>query len=199
MSFLPNVRVLCDACGGSRFNAETRQARWRGQTIADVLAMSVDEAIEVFEGVSKIRRPLQLMQDLGLGYLSLGQPSPTLSGGESQRIKLVAELAKTRQTGHTLYVLDEPTVGLHLSDVERLIHALHSLVALGHTVVVIEHQLDLWAQADWLIDLGPAGGVAGGQLVASGPPRTVAGQPTPTGRCLGDFLTRVSSRGLQPS
>lgn len=199
MSFLPNVRVLCDACGGSRFNAETRQARWRGQTIADVLAMSVDEAVEVFEGVSKIRRPLQLMQDLGLGYLSLGQPSPTLSGGESQRIKLVAELAKTRQTGHTLYVLDEPTVGLHLSDVERLIHALHSLVALGHTVVVIEHQLDLWAQADWLIDLGPAGGVAGGQLVASGPPRTVAGQPTPTGRCLGDFLRRVSSRGLQPS
>jgi len=199
MSFLPNVRVVCDACGGSRFNAETRQARWRGHTISDVLAMSVDEAREAFDGVSKIRRPLQLMQDLGLGYLSLGQPSPTLSGGESQRIKLVAELAKTRQTGHTLYVLDEPTVGLHLSDVERLIHALHQLVALGHSVVVIEHQLDLWAQADWLIDLGPAGGEAGGQLVASGPPRRVAAMPTPTGTCLSRFFKRASSRGRPQS
>ncbi|MGA1694611.1 MAG: excinuclease ABC subunit UvrA [Burkholderiaceae bacterium] len=194
MSFLPNVRVVCDACAGSRFNAETRLARWRGHAISDVLAMSVDEALEAFDGVSKIKRPLQLMQDLGLGYLSLGQPSPTLSGGESPRIKLDAALAKTRQTGHTLYVLDEPTVGLHLSDVERLIHALHQLVALGHSVVVIEHQLDLWAQADWLVDLGPSGGAAGGQVVASGPPRVVAKQPTPTGRCLNEFLTKASSR-----
>ena len=192
MNFLPNVRVLCDACGGSRFNSETRQALWRGRSIADVLNLSVEEAMEAFETSSTIHKPLELLNRLGLGYLTLGQPSPTLSGGESQRIKLVTELAKARRvvrTGsHTLYILDEPTVGLHMADVEKLIHALHELVDQGHTVVVIEHNLDVWAQADWLIDLGPGGGVNGGKLVATGLPRDIAKKKTPTGRALAGFL-----------
>ncbi|MGA0808908.1 MAG: excinuclease ABC subunit A, partial [Burkholderiaceae bacterium] len=230
MNFLPNVRVLCDACGGSRFNAETRQALWRGRSIADVLNLSVDEAMEAFETSSTIHKPLELLHRLGLGYLTLGQPSPTLSGGESQRIKLVTELAKARRVvsspylvrdaaalsmssskkkaskavategskgsarasvragSHTLYILDEPTVGLHMADVEKLIHALHELVDQGHTVVVIEHNLDVWAQADWLIDLGPSGGVNGGKLVGEGPPRDIAKKKTPTGRALAAFL-----------
>ncbi len=195
MSFLPNVRVVCDGCQGARFNAETRGALWRGKTIADVLAMSVDEALIFFDAIPTIQRPLQLLADVGLGYLGLGQPSPTLSGGESQRIKLVTELAKTRQSGQTLYVLDEPTVGLHMADVERLIHALHRLVDAGHTVVVIEHQLDLWAQADWLIDLGPQGGALGGEVVASGPPPLIAEQDTPTGRALKRFRASQSLPG----
>ena len=190
MNFLPNVRVLCDACGGQRFNAETRQVRWRGQAISEILNMSVDEALAFFDPIPSVRRPLQSMQDVGLGYLQLGQPSPTLSGGESQRIKLVTELAKAKSSTKTLYVLDEPTVGLHMADVERLIGALHRLVEAGNTVLVIEHQLDLWAQSDWMIDLGPGGGSHGGRLVAAGVPRDLARRKSPTGLALARFLRR---------
>jgi len=190
MNFLPNVKVVCDSCGGLRFNAETRNALWRGKSISDVLQLSVSEAAEFFSAVSSIRRPLQLLDELGLGYLTLGQPSPTLSGGESQRIKLVTELAKSKSQGQALYVLDEPTVGLHMSDVERLIAALHQLVDQGHTVVVIEHNLDVWAQADHMIDLGPEGGAHGGQLVGAGTPAEIARLKTPTGLALKAFLKR---------
>ena len=193
MNFLPNVRVLCDSCAGARFNSETRQIHWRGKTISEVLAMSVDEALEFFEPIASVRRPLELMRDVGLGYLTLGQPSPTLSGGESQRIKLVTELAKSRSPAHTLYVLDEPTVGLHMADVERLIHALHRLIEAGHTVVVIEHQVDVWAEADWIVDLGPEGGAAGGRVLIAATPKEVANQNTPTGRALKQLLARQKS------
>ncbi|MEN9765430.1 MAG: hypothetical protein RL397_1385 [Pseudomonadota bacterium] len=193
MNFLPDVKVVCDACGGLRFNAETRNALWRGKSISDVLQLSVSEATDFFSAVSTIRRPLQFLNDLGLGYLTLGQPSPTLSGGESQRIKLVTELAKSKSQGQALYVLDEPTVGLHMSDVERLIVALHQLVDQGHTVVVIEHNLDVWAQADHMIDLGPEGGAHGGQLVGAGTPAEIARLKTPTGLALKQFLNRTKA------
>ncbi len=173
MSFLPDVNVSCDACGGKRFTVETAAVRFRGRSVADVLAMSVDEAAEFFDFHPSIRGSLSLLQDVGLGYLSLGQSSPSLSGGEAQRIKLVTELAKARGA-HALYVLDEPTIGLHMADVEKLIRVLQRLVDAGNSVVLIEHNLDLIAEADWIIDLGPEGGEAGGRIVAQGDPRTVA-------------------------
>ncbi len=204
MSFLPDVKVACEACNGARFNPETLMVRYKDRTIADVLAMSVDEAVGFFASHPPIYHALKLLQDVGLGYLTLGQQSPTLSGGEAQRIKLVTELAKARPEGvrlrkairgataasHALYVLDEPTVGLHMADVERLIHVLHRLVAAGNTVVVIEHNLDIIAEADWVIDLGPEGGDGGGRIVAQGPPETVAhaGKGSHTGRILARFL-----------
>ena len=198
MSFLPDVKVPCELCHGARFNPETLAVTWRGKHIGQVLQMEVDEAIGFFASMPAIAHPLQLLQDVGLGYLTLGQPSPTLSGGEAQRIKLVTELAKVRdditrrgnKAPHTLYVLDEPTVGLHMADVEKLIGVLHRLVDGGHSVVVIEHDLDLIAEADWIIDLGPEGGQAGGQIVAAGTPEDVAAQGSPTGQALAPVLQR---------
>ena len=177
MNFLPDVKVVCEACRGKRFNPETLQVTWKDKTAADILNMSCEEAAPFFAAHPAIAQPLQLLNDVGLGYLTIGQPSPTLSGGEAQRIKLVTELVKVRDNRvnpHTLYVLDEPTVGLHMNDVEKLIAVLHRLVDAGHTVVVIEHDLDLIAQADWVIDMGPEAGVGGGQLVAQGSPQELA-------------------------
>jgi excinuclease ABC subunit A len=176
--------VPCERCAGARFNAETLDVTYRGKNIGEVLAMTVDEAAEFFDAHPKVRHALELLSNVGLGYLTLGQPSPTLSGGEAQRVKLVTELAKARPGAarlrasgeHVLYVLDEPTIGLHIADVEKLTRVLHRLVDAGHSVVVIEHNLDVLAEADWLVDLGPEGGDGGGQVVAAGPPERVAGR-----------------------
>jgi excinuclease ABC subunit A len=185
MSFLPDVKVACEACGGARFNPETLTVRLRGKTVGEVLAMSVDEAVDFFAAHPAIHRCLRLLQDVGLGYLTLGQQSPTLSGGEAQRIKLVYELSKSSSVT-TLYVLDEPTVGLHMADVEKLIRVLHRLVDAGNTVIVIEHNLDVIAEADWIIDLGPEGGAAGGRIVYQGSPESIKGGHT--GAALKPFL-----------
>ena len=198
MSFLPDVKVLCETCKGARFNPETLAVTWRGKNIGDVLQMEVDEAVEFFSAMPVIAHPLQLLKDVGLGYLTLGQPSPTLSGGEAQRIKLVTELSKVRdditrrgqKSPHTLYVLDEPTVGLHMADVEKLIAVLHRLVHGGHSVVVIEHDLDVIAEADWVIDLGPEGGKGGGKIVAAASPEEVVRLGTHTGKALRPVLAR---------
>ncbi len=197
MSFLPDVKVLCEACAGARFNPETLAVRWKDKTIGEVLAMSVDEAAGFFGAHGAIHHALRVLQEVGLGYLTLGQQSPTLSGGEAQRIKLVTELSKVRPDSpnplRTLYVLDEPTVGLHMADVEKLIRVLHRLVDAGNTVVVIEHNLDIMAEADWTIDLGPEGGDAGGRVVAQGSPERVAECDTHTGAILKVFL---AERGM---
>ena len=202
MSFLPDVKVTCEACRGARFNPETLAVRFKGRSIGEVLLMSVEEATSFFSAHPSIHHALTLLQEVGLGYLTLGQQSPTLSGGEAQRIKLVTELSKVRANGddaaarpgrgasqkHTLYVLDEPTVGLHMADVEKLAGVLHRLVDAGNTVVVIEHNLDVMAEADWILDLGPEGGDAGGKIVAQGAPGTVARQTRGhTGRILAQF------------
>jgi excinuclease ABC subunit A len=199
MNFLPDVTVPCEACRGQRFTPETLAVRWRGCSIGEVLNMDIESAVDFFSVHTRIHHALSLLRDTGLGYLTLGQPSPTLSGGEAQRIKLVTELAKARpDTGrgrqpNTLYILDEPTVGLHIADVERLIRVLHRLVDASHTVVVIEHNLDILAEADWLIDLGPEGGEAGGDIVVQGTPEQVArNSHSHTGRFIGEYLGKRS-------
>ena len=233
MNFLPDVKLPCDVCNGARFNSETLTVLWHDKSIGDVLAMDVDDAVEFFATMPSIHHPLKLMQDVGLGYLTLGQPSPTLSGGEAQRIKLVTELSKVKApiiltestdpkdapklskaaqklakqrsptiavkakahgrralNPHTLYVLDEPTVGLHMADVEKLIHVLHRLVEAGNTVILIEHNLDLIAEADWIIDMGPEGGTGGGNVVVAGDVPTLlkARAKSHTGAVLAEFL-----------
>ncbi len=173
MSFLPDVYVPCEVCQGARYNRDTLEVHYKGKTISEVLDMPIAEAAEFFAPVERIARHLRTLVQVGLGYLRLGQPATTLSGGEAQRVKLAAELQK-RSTGRTVYVLDEPTAGLHAEDVRKLLGVLHSLVNMGNTVLVIEHNLDVIKTADWVIDLGPAGGPDGGLLVAQGTPEEVS-------------------------
>jgi excinuclease ABC subunit A len=173
MHFLPDVYVPCEVCKGKRYNRETLEVTYRGKNISEVLEMTVSEALTFFEAIPRIRRKLQTLGDVGLGYIRLGQPATTLSGGEAQRVKLATELSR-RDTGQTVYILDEPTVGLHFADVERLLGVLHRLVDAGNTVIVIEHNLDVIKTADWIVDLGPEGGDYGGRIVAEGTPEDVA-------------------------
>jgi excinuclease ABC subunit A len=173
MHFLPDVWVTCNVCKGTRFNHETLQIRYKGKNISDVLDMDVDEALEFFGNVPKIKRILQTLADVGLGYVKLGQSATTLSGGEAQRVKLAKELARV-STGDTVYILDEPTTGLHFADIQKLLDVLHRLTDAGNTVIVIEHNLDVIKTADWIIDLGPEGGDEGGHIVAEGSPEQVA-------------------------
>ena len=189
MQFLPDVYVPCEVCEGLRYNRETLQIKYKGKSIADVLDMTVEEALEFFENVPKIRRKLQTLYDVGLGYIRLGQPAPTLSGGEAQRVKLAKELSRVA-TGRTLYILDEPS-GLHTHDVAKLIRVLNRLVNKGNTVLVIEHNLDIIKVADHIIDLGPEGGAGGGQIVAQGTPEEVAATP---GSFTGYYLKEVLER-----
>ncbi len=194
MHFLPDVYVPCEVCRGRRYNRETLEVFYKGKSIADVLAMTVEEALEFFHPIPTIRRKLQTLNDVGLGYITLGQSSTTLSGGEAQRVKLATELSKV-QTGKTLYILDEPTTGLHFEDIRMLLDVLHRLVDHGNTVLVIEHQLDVIKTADWIIDLGPEGGDAGGQVVAAGTPEQVAGaKGSFTGRFIKPLLGRREPR-----
>ena len=184
MNFLPDLIVTCPRCEGARFNRQTLEVRYRGLSIADVLERQVDDAAEFFENFPNIVRLLCGLQDVGLGYLSLGQSSTTLSGGEAQRVKLATELARV-ETGNTLYILDEPTTGLHFDDIKKLLGVLDRLVTLGNTVLVIEHNLDVIKTADWIIDLGPGGGEAGGHIVAVGTPEQIAATPD---NATGSFL-----------
>jgi excinuclease ABC subunit A len=187
MHFLPDVYVPCEQCHGKRYNRETLEVRFKGKTIADVLEMPVEEALEFFAHIPKIRRRVAALNDVGLGYMRLGQPATTLSGGEAQRVKLASELSKVA-TGRTLYILDEPTTGLHFADIQRLLEVLTRLVEAGNTVVVIEHNLDVIKVADRIIDLGPEGGDEGGQLIATGTPEQVGATE---GSYTGQFLAKI--------
>ena len=190
MHFLPDVFVTCEVCKGRRYNRETLEITYRHKTIADVLEMTIEDALGFFDAHPRVRRMLQCLSDVGTGYLHLGQPSTTLSGGEAQRIKLASELG-SQSTGHTLYVLDEPTTGLHFADVDKLLKVLHRLADQGNTVIVIEHNLDVIKCADWIIDLGPEGGDRGGTVVAQGRPEDVARCRTShTGHYLKPLVTR---------
>ena len=187
MQFLPDVYVTCEVCEGARYNREALDITYKGKTIADVLHMTVEDAHAFFQNIPSIERKLGTLVDVGLGYIRLGQPATTLSGGEAQRIKLASELSK-RATGKTVYILDEPTTGLHFADTRKLIQVLQRLADAGNTVIVIEHNLDVIKSADWIIDLGPEGGDAGGELIAEGTPEAVAGQPA---SYTGQYLQRV--------
>jgi excinuclease ABC subunit A len=189
--FMPDVEVTCGACKGARFNSETLEVTLRGKTIDDVLNMSIEEGVTFFAGEPAVFRKLQVLNDLGLGYLTLGQSATTLSGGEAQRIKIASELSTLQRSKHTVYILDEPTTGLHLADVERLLASLNQLVDAGHTVLLIEHHMDVIKTADHVIDLGPEGGHAGGRVVATGTPEQIAACKTShTGRFLKSHLSR---------
>jgi excinuclease ABC subunit A len=190
MNFLPDVMVPCEVCHGKRYNRETLEVRYKGKSIADVLDMTINMAVEFFENVPTILNKIKVLQEVGLGYLKLGQPSTTISGGESQRVKLATELAK-RDTGKTLYILDEPTTGLHFEDIRVLMSVLNRLVDKGNTVIVIEHNMDVIKQADWIIDIGPEGGRNGGMIVAQGTPEQVAASAKGyTSRFLAQELSR---------
>jgi excinuclease ABC subunit A len=172
MNFLPDVYVQCDVCKGKRYNRETLQVTYRGKSIADILAMTVAEAVEFFSDIPGLQRKLRTLYDVGLGYITIGQQATTLSGGEAQRIKLSTELSKVG-TGNTLYILDEPTTGLHFEDIRMLLGVLNKLVEKGNTVIVIEHNLDVIKTADWIVDLGPGGGEDGGRIIAEGTPEAI--------------------------
>ena len=187
MYFLPDIYVPCEVCKGRRYNRETLEVKIKSKSISEVLDMTVDEGLGFFENIPTVARKLQLMQDVGLGYIKIGQPSPTLSGGEAQRVKLASELGK-RSTGKTLYLLDEPTTGLHFDDVKKLLSVLHRLVDSGNTLVVIEHNIDVIKTADWVIDLGPDGGVRGGEVIAEGTPEGVAATSNSS---TGQFLAKI--------
>ncbi len=194
MHFLPDVYVPCEVCRGKRYNRETLEVRYKGKNIADVLAMTVSEALDFFSAIPKLQRRLQLIDDVGLGYIRLGQPATTLSGGEAQRVKLATELSR-RSNGRTLYILDEPTTGLHLADISKLLLILERLVDSGNTVVVIEHNMDVLKRADYLIDLGPEGGEGGGRVVAAGTPEEVAASDSSyTGFWLRQFLKQPAEK-----
>ncbi len=187
MNFLPDVLVPCEACGGRRYNRETLEVRFKGKSIADVLEMTINQAVEFFANQPAILKKIKVLQDIGLGYIKLGQPSSTLSGGENQRVKLATELAR-RDTGRTLFLLDEPTTGLHFEDIKTLLGVLNRLVDRGNTVLVIEHNLDVVKAADWLIDMGPDGGKGGGRIIASGTPEQLAATDSPTAPFLREEL-----------
>jgi excinuclease ABC subunit A len=197
MHFLPDVYVPCEVCKGRRYNRETLEVKYKGKSIAEILDMTVEDACEFFKNIPRIHRKLQTLLDVGLGYIQLGQPATTLSGGEAQRVKLASELYR-RSTGKTLYILDEPTTGLHVDDIDRLLHVLHRLVDAGDTVLVIEHNLDVIKTADYIIDLGPEGGSGGGTVIATGTPEEVVREPRSyTGQYLAPILERDRKRVLQ--
>jgi excinuclease ABC subunit A len=177
MNFLPDVYVPCEVCHGARYNRETLEVHYKGKTVADVLDMPIEEAAEFFAPITSIARYLRTLVDVGLGYVRLGQPAPTLSGGEAQRVKLASELQK-RSNGRTVYILDEPTTGLHFEDIRKLLAVISGLVDKGNSVIVIEHNLDVIKTSDWIIDMGPEGGSGGGTVVAQGTPEQVAAHPT---------------------
>ena len=187
MHFLPDVYVPCEVCKGKRYNRETLDIKYKGKSIADVLDMTVEEALEFFQNIPKIKKKLETLNDVGLGYIKLGQSSTTLSGGEAQRIKLATELSK-RSTGRTMYILDEPTTGLHVADVHKLIEVLQKLVDTGNTVLVIEHNLDVIKTSDYIIDLGPEGGNKGGYVLAKGTPEDIANNEK---SYTGQFLRKI--------
>ena len=188
MHFLPDIYVPCEVCKGKRYNRETLEVKYKGKTISDVLDMTVEEALKFFENIPKIKSKIQTLYDVGLGYIKLGQPSTTLSGGEAQRVKLATELSK-KATGKTLYILDEPTTGLHIADVHKLVDILQRLVDTGNSIIVIEHNLDLIKTADYIIDLGPEGGEKGGQIIAVGTPQQITrNDQSYTGKFLKKYL-----------
>lgn len=187
MNFLPDVLVPCEVCGGRRYNRETLEVRFKGKSIADVLDMTINQAVEFFAATPSILNKIKVLQEIGLGYIKLGQPSSTLSGGENQRVKLATELSK-RDTGRTLFILDEPTTGLHFEDINTLMGVLNRLVDKGNTVVVIEHNLDVVKSADWVIDMGPGGGKNGGRIIACGTPEDIAAGQSPTATYLAEEL-----------